>query len=86
MTSLVTGANGFVGAAIVRALLARGEGVRALAGARVDSVTRLGKAILIHTRRGPAEVDLVPVAAPAPPLPVGSGVVRPRDPDCGHGR
>ncbi len=33
--------------------------VRALAGARVDSVTRLGKAILIHTRRGPAEVDLV---------------------------
>ena len=30
MTSLVTGANGFVGAAVVRALLARGEAVRAL--------------------------------------------------------
>jgi dihydroflavonol-4-reductase len=30
MTNLVTGANGFVGAAVVRALLARGETVRAL--------------------------------------------------------
>lgn len=30
MSNLVTGANGFVGAAIVRALLARGESVRAL--------------------------------------------------------
>jgi dihydroflavonol-4-reductase len=30
MTNLVTGANGFVGAAVVRALLARGEPVRAL--------------------------------------------------------
>ncbi|HEY5623150.1 MAG TPA: hopanoid-associated sugar epimerase [Gammaproteobacteria bacterium] len=30
MTALVTGANGFVGAAVVRALLARGERVRAL--------------------------------------------------------
>jgi dihydroflavonol-4-reductase len=30
MTSLVTGANGFVGAAVVRALLAQGEAVRAL--------------------------------------------------------
>jgi dihydroflavonol-4-reductase len=30
MTNLVTGANGFVGAAVVRALLARGEAVRAL--------------------------------------------------------
>jgi dihydroflavonol-4-reductase len=30
MTNLVTGANGFVGAAVVRALLARGESVRAL--------------------------------------------------------
>jgi len=31
MTSLVTGANGFVGAAVVRTLLANGENVRALA-------------------------------------------------------
>ena len=30
MTNLVTGANGFVGAAVVRALIARGESVRAL--------------------------------------------------------
>jgi dihydroflavonol-4-reductase len=30
MTSLVTGANGFVGAAVVRALVGRGEAVRAL--------------------------------------------------------
>ena len=34
MTNLVTGANGFVGAAVVRALLARGEHVRALVRAQ----------------------------------------------------
>lgn len=37
MTNLVTGANGFVGAAVVRALIARGESVRALV--RLDSNT-----------------------------------------------
>jgi dihydroflavonol-4-reductase len=37
MTNLVTGANGFVGAAVVRALVARGEPVRALV--RPDSNT-----------------------------------------------
>jgi dihydroflavonol-4-reductase len=38
MTSLVTGANGFVGAAVVRALLARGEGVRALVRPKSNTV------------------------------------------------
>jgi dihydroflavonol-4-reductase len=37
VTNLVTGANGFVGAAVVRALIARGEAVRALV--RVNSNT-----------------------------------------------
>lgn len=37
MTSLVTGANGFVGAAVVRALIARGETVRALVRAHSDT-------------------------------------------------
>ncbi|MCP5373232.1 MAG: NAD-dependent epimerase/dehydratase family protein [Hyphomicrobiales bacterium] len=36
MTTLVTGASGFVGAAVVRALLARGEAVRALVRAHSD--------------------------------------------------
>ena len=38
MTSLVTGANGFVGAAVVRALLARREPVRALVRAGSNTV------------------------------------------------
>ena len=36
MTMLVTGANGFVGAAVVRALLASGERVRAFVRASSD--------------------------------------------------
>jgi dihydroflavonol-4-reductase len=42
MTNLVTGANGFVGAAVVRALLARGERVRALVRAGSVSVNLEG--------------------------------------------
>ncbi len=38
MTSLVTGANGFVGAAVVRALIERGEAVRALVRAGSDTL------------------------------------------------
>jgi dihydroflavonol-4-reductase len=38
VTSLVTGANGFVGAAVVRALLARGEAVRALVRSNSNSI------------------------------------------------
>lgn len=38
MTSLVTGANGFVGAAVVRALLGKGEDVRALARPESNTV------------------------------------------------
>jgi dihydroflavonol-4-reductase len=43
MTNLVTGANGFVGAAVVRALLARGEPVRALVrqGSNIDNLAGL---------------------------------------------
>jgi dihydroflavonol-4-reductase len=44
MTSLVTGANGFVGAAVVRALVARGEPVRALVRAGSNSMNLEGMA------------------------------------------
>jgi dihydroflavonol-4-reductase len=49
MTSLVTGANGFVGAAVVRALLARGEPVRALvrSGSDTRNLDDLGVATAI---------------------------------------
>jgi dihydroflavonol-4-reductase len=47
MTTLVTGANGFVGAAVVRALVARGEPVRALVRAGSNSVNLEGLAIEI---------------------------------------
>lgn len=50
MTSLVTGANGFVGAAVVRSLLARGEDVRALA--RPESNTVNLDALAVEIVRG----------------------------------
>lgn len=42
MTSLVTGANGFVGAAVVRALVERGEAVRALVRLQSDTLNLEG--------------------------------------------
>lgn len=45
MTNLVTGANGFVGAAVVRALVARGETVRALVRERSNTVNLDGLAV-----------------------------------------
>jgi dihydroflavonol-4-reductase len=42
MTSLVTGANGFVGAAVVRRLLAAGESVRALVRTRSNTANLAG--------------------------------------------
>ena len=49
MTNLVTGANGFVGAAVVRALLARGESVRALVRERSNTVNLEGlPAAIVH--------------------------------------
>lgn len=48
MTALVTGANGFVGAAVVRALLARGEGVRAFVRRGSDWRNLEGLEVEIH--------------------------------------
>ncbi len=45
MTSLVTGANGFVGAAVVRALIERGENVRALVRPGSDTLNLEGLGI-----------------------------------------
>lgn len=47
MTNLVTGANGFVGAAVVRALAARGERVRALVRTGSNAVNLDGLAVEI---------------------------------------
>jgi dihydroflavonol-4-reductase len=49
VTDLVTGANGFVGAAVVRALLARGEAVRALVRPNSNTVNLDGlSAEIVH--------------------------------------
>jgi dihydroflavonol-4-reductase len=49
LTSFVTGASGFVGAAVVRALLARGERVRALVRATSDQRNLAGLPVEIVT-------------------------------------
>jgi len=41
-TSLVTGANGFLGCHVVRALIARGDRVRALARENADTIALHG--------------------------------------------
>jgi dihydroflavonol-4-reductase len=58
MSNLVTGANGFVGAAVVRALLARGEAVRAMVRAGSNLVNLADLSVEI-TRGDITDIDSV---------------------------